>query len=257
MASRQMASLRLVLCALVVLLFAVPRAHGVPVATAVLSMQFEADGHTASWSTQWDITSDTATWVLPAPLNVYSSTNSELLLATVNSVSLSYDTDPFVSLGFNVVSGGAPTNFSISSAVVPLAPPITNGLAFATAGVTVTENPPFDGASLTGLFAGSKAYEARYNAGGSIFADLVSPVVVVPFGITGTGTEKFPPGIGTTVVIPGVVTDIESQFRFTLSANDQASGTSIFNIVPEPSSVVLAACGLIGLVWHVARRRRK
>jgi hypothetical protein len=220
-------------------------------------MQFESDGNTASWSTQWDITSDTANWSLPAPLSIYSSTNPELLLATVNGLTLSYDTDPFVSLGFNVVSGGAPTNFSISSAVVPVAPTITNGLAFATAGVTVTENPPFDGASMTGLFAGSKAYEARYNGGGSIFADLVSPVIVPPFGITGTGTEKFPPGVGTTVVIPGVVFNIESQFNFTLSANDQASGTSIFNIVPEPSSVVLAACGLAALVWHVARRRRK
>jgi hypothetical protein len=249
-------SARLLLLA-VALFLGTSTAYGVPVATAVLSMQVESGGNTASWSTQWAIDSDKASWSLPSPLSIYSSTNPELLLATVNGLSLSYDTDPFVSLGFNVVSGGAPTNFSISSAVVPLVPTITNGLAFATAGVTVTENPPFDGASMNGLFAGAKAYEARFNGGGSIFADLVSPVIVPAFGITGTGTEKFPPGIGTTVVIPGLVFNIESQFNFTLSANDQASGTSIFNIVPEPSTIVLAACALIGLVWQVVRRRRK
>jgi len=39
-----------------------------------------------------------------------------------------------------------------------------------------------------------------------------------------------------------------------LSPNDSASGTSVFRIVPEPSTLVLALLGAIGLLWRLRRR---
>ncbi len=217
----------------------------------------EADGHTGTWSWVDNVTGPTYSWSLPSTIEVVSSTNSSLVLATFDDITVDLDFDPFVALGFNVTAGGAPTNFTISSAVVAFAP-INNGLAFASAAITATETPPFDGASVTGAFPGTKAYQAQYNGASSIFANLVSPVTVVPGGLSNTGTEKFPPGIGTRSVIPGLTSDIQSQFKFTLSANDQASGTSIFDIiVPEPSSVIMAVFGFAAFGWCAVRRRRK
>jgi hypothetical protein len=231
-------------------------------ATAIIRIQVEAGGHTGYWEKQANIPdgAQTFNWSLPtgSDLDIVSSTDENVVLATLDSTSISVDFDPFVALNFAVFAGPVPTNFTISSALVPFAP-INNGLAFATAGVTVTETPvpSFDGASLTGLYAGAKAYQARYNGGGSVFANLISPVIVAPLDITGSMVEKFPPGVGTRVVIPGLVSDIESEFSFTLSANDQASGTSIFDIiVPEPSSVAMAGIGLLAIVWQIWRRRR-
>ena len=53
--------------------------------------------------------------------------------------------------------------------------------------------------------------------------------------------------------MPGAVSDISSRFSFTLSANDIASGTSIFTVViPSPGSAAL-----LGLGGLVAIRRRR
>ena len=39
-----------------------------------------------------------------------------------------------------------------------------------------------------------------------------------------------------------------SQFHFTVSANDQATGTSVYVITPEPTSLALLALGGLGLL---------
>jgi hypothetical protein len=197
-------------------------------------------------------------WQTTTPLDIYSSTNPTTLLGTIDSMSLAADTDPFVNLGFAVTAGPVPTAFLISSGLPIL--PINNGLAFASAGITATEGGALlDGANVTGAFAGgTKAYEATYNLGGGIFADLVSPVVVPPGGGSNTLSERFPVPIGSRNVIPGSVFQIQSTFSFTLSAFDQASGTSRFDIiVPEPSSVVLAAGALAAVAVYGFRRRAR
>ena len=176
-------------------------------------------------------------------------------MGTIDGLTVSGDTDPFVLLGFVFTAGPGPTAISISTGF-PIAP-ITNGLAFASAAITATEGGALlDGATVTGAFSGVKAYEASYNLGTGIFADLVSPVVTVPGGGSNTLSERFPVPIGSRTLVPGLVTDIQSTFSFTLSAFDQASGTSRFDIiVPEPSSIALAMCGLVGVVICVRRRR--
>ena len=101
------------------------------------------------------------------------------------------------------------------------------------------------------MFPGIKAYQAQYNSGPSIFANLVSPVNA-PTDTSNTGSDRFP--AAGRVPISGIVNSIQSQFSFQLTANDSASGTSSFNltggtIVPEPSSLVLALLGGLGLLW--------
>jgi hypothetical protein len=186
-------------------------------------------------------------WLPANPTSIKDSNGD--VVATVKEVTLATETDPAVSLGFFVTAGAVTTTFTISSPVVSFAP-LSNQSGSASAGVTLTDNDG-DGASSTGLFAVDKAYEARYNTS-SVFADLVSPVSAGSFG-TWTTSEHFP-GAGTSP-IAGSVSNILSQFSFTLSPNDSASGTSVFRIVPEPSSMVLALVGGLALLWRARRRQ--
>jgi len=201
---------------------------------------------TGSWVLDVPADSDPFDWYLSSPVDIYSTQQPGTLLATLEGLSLGLDGDPQVLLNFAVTAGAANTNFSITSAVVAFAP-LVNPPSFATAGITVTDNNG-NGGSATGAFAGTKSYEAHYN-GASIFSDLVSPVIALPNN-TNTGSENFG-----SVPIPGAVTSIQSEFRFTLSARDSASGTSRFSVVPEPSSMALGV--LAGLALVALRRRRK
>jgi hypothetical protein len=188
-------------------------------------------------------------WNSSGPVNVFSSSHPSLLLGSIDGLSISLDSDPNVSLGFAVTAGGADTTFTISSPVVSFSP-LTNPQGFASAGVTLTDNVG-TGATFTGLFPGPKGYQAQYNSGSAVFANLVPSFSVV--NTTLTTSERFP--VAGTTVVPGVVSNIESQFSFVLSANDSASGTSRFNVTaPEPSSMILALLGATALLWRVRRR---
>jgi MYXO-CTERM domain-containing protein len=57
-------------------------------------------------------------------------------------------------------------------------------------------------------------------------------------------------------VLAGTATaNIAIRLRFNLSPGDSAGFTSVFNVIPEPSTAVLAGFGLLGLL--AAGRRRK
>jgi hypothetical protein len=181
------------------------------------------------------------------PIDIKASDGT--LLAQVDSLGAILDHDPAVSLNFAVTAGAADTTFTIMSPVVGF-PGIANPQAFATATATLTDQNG-GGATMTGLFSADRVYEASYN-GGSVFADLVLPLVAAPDDST-IGNDRFP--AAGRVPIAATVSSIQSEYGFTLSALDSASGTSRFDIVPEPSSFVLAALGFAALVWH--KRRRK
>ena len=247
--------LSVVVAAVAVLVLSPVAAQALPVGSvAAIDIQVQSGAQTGNWSTSWAYTGDTFEWQLPAPLTIYDE--NEAPLATIDYLSMSGDKDPFVTLGFAVAAGAAPTAFTITSATIGFAP-IVSGLAFASAAVTLTDGSPLiDGATMTGAFPGAHIYQAQYNGITGVFADLVPSLVAPPGGVSFSGVDRLP-AVGR-IPIPGAVVDIESQFKFTLSPFDLASGTSRFDIiVPEPSSVVLALVGAVGLAWQVRRRRSR
>ena len=137
------------------------------------------------------------------------------------------------------------TVFTVDSAVLGFAP-LANAVGRATAAVSVTDLNG-DGASFTPT--GTGAYGSYYNGGGTLFQELLPGAVVAAANSTATASDVFPAvgyqSIGTTL------TDIQSDWNFTLSAGDLASGTSEFEVIPAPASAVLGLAALAGL-----RRRR-
>jgi hypothetical protein len=53
--------------------------------------------------------------------------------------------------------------------------------------------------------------------------------------------------------IAGSVSSIESEFHFVLSANQEASGTSMFEVVPEPVGLSFLALGGLALLRRKPR----
>jgi hypothetical protein len=239
------------LCVAITVLFAGRSAHATAISSAlIVTAQEGADS--GSWQMNFS-SSNPVVWNSSGPINIYSSSHPSLFLGSLDAASLSLNSDPNVSLAFAVTAGGADTTFSISSPIVSFGA-LTNPQGFATAGITLTDNDG-NGASFTGLFPGPKGYQAQYNGRSAVFTNLISPITAGPDAATATTSERFP--VTGTTVVPGVVNDIESQWFFVLSANDSASGTSRFNVVPEPSSMVLAVLGFVGLVaWGWRRRKR-
>ena len=193
-------------------------------------------------------------WDLPAPVQVYANDGTGALLGTIKELSVTLDGDPGITLGFHVDAIHISTHVTISSAVLSFAPQGNFSNLFASAAMTVTDNDG-DGATATGLFPGGTAYQAQYN-GGPIFANLILPVTAPSDGSsTGSGRQ---PIVGNDLLFP--VSSIHSQFDFMLSPNDSASGTSRFNVaplfVPEPSTLILAVFGFVGLVARRWRRKR-
>ena len=180
-------------------------------------------------------------WTLPSPVEIM---DGSVWLARIKDLGIQSDLEPYVNLRFAVEAGASDTTFDISSAIVGFGP-LSNPQAYASGGVTLTSDS--DGATITGLFGGMN-YEARYNSS-IVFADLVGG-----FSISGDQTvtrSDRKPGSGYDT-ITGTLSSIESQFKFILSAMDQASGTSRFEVVPEPATMSLLALGGLALI----RRRR-
>jgi hypothetical protein len=149
-----------------------------------------------------------------------------------------------VALNFQVLAGAQNTVFSVDSAVLSFAA-ISNSAGRASAAVSVTDLNG-DGATYTPQGAG--AYGSFYN-GANNFQNLIGAPVVAAALSTATTNEAFP-GVGfSNIGTP--LTDISSDWNFTLSAGDLASGTSEFEIIPAPASAVLGLVALTGL-----RRRR-
>jgi hypothetical protein len=160
--------------------------------------------------------------------------------------------DPAVNLGFAMQAGNAETTFTVRSALLSF-PTIANPKGRAHTAITATDGVDGAGGLLTGMGsgAGGGAYLAQYNAfvpGGTTFTELV-PAISIPELDGATLNEAFPSNGGwQDIGVP--VSNISTQISFTISANDLASGTSLFEITPEPSALLL---GLLGLSW--LRRR--
>lgn len=180
---------------------------------------------------QWQ--GDVWRWQLTEPVAIIGGTGREVI-ATLNEGEVLFRSDPVINLGFAVQAGDAQTTFTIQSALLAF-PALLNPTGQASAGITLTD---FDGtgAVLNGLGPAGGAYLAQYNGfvpGGTTFAEGIAQMLADPFDIVdaniNTGVQP----------IVGLVSSMSSQFSFTLSANDLAAGTSTFEIVPEPASLLL------------------
>ena len=166
----------------------------------------------------------------------------------ITSLKLTMDADPEVGIEFGVRASSLATTFSILSDVIVF-DPMVNPEAYASAGVTMTDRPGVSGATITGLFPDGKTHQARYN-GSSVFANLVSGFAIT----SGTMTKDEENGNEFSMItINDTLTSIESQFYFTLTARDSASGTSTFVVVPEPATMALLGLGALSLL----RMKRK
>ena len=224
--------------------------------TAFCTVTASSSAGTASWTSHATPTFDengnaTWNWTPAGGASMTDPTNSNQI-GVIRWLSTEYVADPIVNLNFAVTAGGLPTLFTITSGLLGFAPIV--GEARATAAMTLTESDEVGVASTTGAYLGGTAsYQANLNGAipaGFPFAFLVRNLASTP--TTSDSTSEAFPLVGFTPV--GVVFSMQSQFSFTLSPFDQASGTSSFVVreIPAPSAAALMGLGALAL----GRRRR-
>lgn len=228
--------LAMVLAAVIILPVAV---NACPVHITIVATNEAGQSQIATFGgvTSTDETGDSV-WMLDHGVSI--------LDGSIDSLKLTVNGDPEVGIEFGFRAGSSATTFDILSDVVTFAP-MVDPIAYASAGVTLTDRVPTAGATITGLFAGGKTHQVRYN-GSSVYANLVSGFSI-PSG-TLTASEAMPPT--GSQIINDTVTSIESEFYFKLSARDSASGTSTFEVTPEPATMCLLGLGALSVI----RRKR-
>ncbi len=148
--------------------------------------------------------------------------------------------NPQVQLNFVMIAGAGPgmTEFVLTSPLYSF-DPIVNPDAKSEVGVNVTDTNN-DGALLTAHNDNDGVSFSYYNGAapgaGSLFAEILTEdVTAAPLGV-GAGSDDT--GWQT---INDTVSTASSEIHFELSANDLASGSSTYILVPEPASLVLLA----------------
>jgi len=212
------------------------------------SFQDSVSGEVSTWSVAIDRdeidSNGDYNWGLDAGVDVLN--NAGEVVMTINTAALTIFADPVVDLNFNVVAGAQNGIVTVTSTELSFAA-IPNAIGSASAAVSVTDFLG-DGVTLTGASAGGGAYSAYYNGlatGGTEFASLISGVSAGG-GQTNSASADFPLS-GTTIVGPSV-SSISSQWVFSLSAFDLASGTSTFTVVPAPATALLVGLGGIAAI---------
>ena len=184
------------------------------------------------------------------PSNPMLLEDGEGILGEIQQLSCGVKKNPQVNLGFAVTANSTDTVFTISSDVVNFSS-LTNPDAVATARIGVTDSDN-NGVDLTGAYTSGKSYQALYNMGPSVWAELIDGVSAGAGDSNSINARQPLSGFGS---ISGSVTSIRSEFHFTLSAYDQADGTSAFGvIIPEPTTAILFG---LGFMATLLRRSRK
>ena len=208
-----------------------------------------------STSGQWQISNDAIqwdaegrwSWNSSGPVTIRDGSNNAV--AVLDSLSLGYQEDPVVSVSFAVTASSTPTMFTISSGLLSF--PAFFGEARASSTFTLTDLDG-DGAGMIGAFGGD-AYRATLNGlipGPTMFTSQIPSYVSPAFTATPAGAST---PIGPGFIPVGLISSMQAAYSFTLSANDSASGTSVFvTRVPTPAGfMIVALAGVLG-----GRRRR-
>ena len=165
------------------------------------------------------------------------------VLGTFGPGHLELYADPSLSMGFSVQAGTAETYFTISSAMLTF-PPIQPA-AGRTSGAFTLMDFGGEGAALTGTLPGGFAYRALLGDG-TVFCEAMQSIVVTPPETLAVGSFEYPAG-GGYAAIPGGTDGMRAEIGCALTPYAFASGSTVFEIIPEPASLLLLTVGL-GLV---------
>ena len=197
-----------------------------------------------------DVVSDPVIWSMQEE-KLQLRSQGGAVIGTVEDLVVTLYGDPQVNVDFSVSAGNTQTTFAITSAIVSFQW-LKDVQGFASAGVTLTDSTG-DGASLALAPARTGLYQATYN-GSTVFAELLAAQSIAGPGTISSSTDS---GV---LPIPGLVSSIQANYAFKLSAKDYASGSSQFQVigtttdVPEPSVFAMMAFGLLGLLLGLRRR---
>ena len=172
-----------------------------------------------------------------APLAVPLSSSNGMRLATIDHLNfhVGLNNTPGIALDFGVTAASQDTVFKISSEVLAFETlPHPGAVAYAAASALDNNG---DGATLTGLFNGDKAFQTRYN--GIPWTSQISPVTAPAGG--GHFLQETRPESGVEIISANV-NSMQSEWHFRLSAYDTAGGSTAYTLLPEPSSLLLLGC---------------
>jgi len=189
----------------------------------------------------WQRSQDQWDWSSDASIDVKDGDGETVF--TLSNVSMFFRADPQINLSFSVQAGNADTIFSITSGTLSF-DTIQNAQGQASSAFTVTDTNN-NGATLTGGNDDGNGYNAYYN-GLNLFAGQI-PSLSVPVGTQSKSTSDNYPADGYAAV-GADVSDMAAKVKFTLSARDLASGTTQYEIVPEPSALALLALGGLSML---------
>ncbi len=204
----------------------------------------------AEWG-EYNSETQTWSWTLPEGEDLEFWSN-DTFLGSLTEFEASIVGDPEVNLNFSVQSGLSDTTFHIASALFDDFEPITNAEGYAHASYTLTD---FDAgsATLTGVGNTGGAYLAQYNGwagnpmgpAGTTFAEGIYSMSA---GFLETVTEDYNRPESGYLAIDETVESMSSLVSFVLTAQDLASGTTNFVIVPEPGALALLALGAVAFL---------
>jgi hypothetical protein len=175
------------------------------------------------------------------------------VLGTIEFMEIALDGDPLASLSFRVTAGSSDKTFLIRSAS-PTFPALVNPQAHVRADILLTDNTQGTDSFVQGELPNGFMFMGTAN--GTEVRGRLDGMMEIP-GNPGSGATMYredDPGWET---LPLSVTQIQAEWKFTVSAHDSAEGHGSINVVPEPSTVALLGIALGALLAGSWWRRRR